>query len=141
MRLKKRLRFVRRKSPTVIKHYLEHKELARTLVHEKLVYWNQFYNLDYKRVFIKNQKTCWGSCSEHGNLNFNYRIIFLPQVLMDYVIVHELCHLMELNHSKVFWAHVEKTIPNHLERKSHLIKMTRIPQNGFSSSLYALNVR
>jgi predicted metal-dependent hydrolase len=92
--------------------YLIHKETARKLVHEKLQHWNQFYNLDYKKVFIKNTKTKWGSCSSRGNLNFSYKIVFLDPELQDYLIVHELCHLAEMNHSKNFWDLVKQQIPN-----------------------------
>lgn len=91
--------------------YLMHREEARRLVHEKLEYWNQFYNLDYKKVFIKNTKTKWGSCSSRGNLNFSYKIVFLDPELQDYLIVHELCHLAEMNHSKNFWDLVKQQIP------------------------------
>ena len=94
------------------KEYLEYKETARKLVHEKLIYWNQFYNLEYKKVFIKNTRTKWGSCSSKKNLNFSYRIIFLEPELQDYLIVHELCHLAEMNHGQGFWNLVSQQIPN-----------------------------
>ncbi|MDB9944485.1 M48 family metallopeptidase [bacterium] len=131
-------RKTKRRKRTPSKHYLEHKELARALVHERLEYWNQLYQFEYNRVSIKNQKTCWGSCSEHGNLNFNYKVIFLPHALMDYIIVHELCHRAELNHSPAFWSHVERAIPEYREHRSHLKRMTHIPQKGFPSSIFAL---
>lgn len=130
--------FRRRRTPLNAQHYREHKELAREIVHERLSYWNQFYGFTYRRVSIKNQRTCWGSCSELGNLNFNYRIIFLPEHLMDYVIVHELCHIAELSHSKIFWAEVERAVPDFKERRTHLRKMTRIPKQGFPSSVFAV---
>ncbi|MCD5382257.1 MAG: M48 family metallopeptidase [Candidatus Pacebacteria bacterium] len=128
-----RRRRVRKKKP-VSRHYQAHKELARGIIHERLEHWSGFYGLTYNRVAIKNQKTCWGSCSEHGNLNFNYKIVFLPEPLMDYVIVHELCHLYELNHSPAFWAHVARAMPDYKAQRSHLRKMTHIPAHGFPSS-------
>ncbi len=128
----------RRKIP-VSKHYQEHKDLARSLIHQRLEYWNEFYNFEYKRVAVRNQKTCWGSCSEHKNLNFNYKIAFLPQELMDYVIVHELCHLKEMNHSKDFWTQVARTLPEHKEYRRRLRSMTHIPNNGFPSSMAVLD--
>lgn len=137
---KKRKRTLRRRVTTISKHYQDHKEMAREIISERLIHFSQFYDFTYKRVSIRNQKTCWGSCSEHGNLNFNYRVIFLPKALMDYVIVHELCHLKELNHSKRFWRHVEKAIPDYKDKKLHLRKMTHIPQQGFPSSIFRVRV-
>lgn len=93
--------------------YLTHKEAARQLVHARLAYFNQFYGFQYGRVSVKNQKSCWGSCSKRGNLNFNYRIVMLRPELADYIIVHELCHLGELNHSRQFWNLVVKTVPSY----------------------------
>ncbi len=100
--------------------YLKYKEQTRKLIAERLVFWNQFYGFTYNKVFIKNQKTRWGSCSKKGNLNFSYRIIFLPQELVDYIVVHELCHLGEFNHSSKFWVLVTKTIPNYKKLKNEL---------------------
>ncbi len=64
------------------------------------------------KIFIKHQKTRWGSCSTRGNINLNAKLLFLRQELRDYVIVHELCHLRHMNHSKLFWAEVQKYIPH-----------------------------
>ncbi len=111
---------------------------ARLFIHERLTYWNQFYNFSYKRVFIKNQKTRWGSCSKNGNLNFNYKIIYLPPHLADYIIVHELCHLGEFNHSKRFWNLVEKTIPEYARCKNEL---RTISQNGFHQQLFRSTIK
>lgn len=106
--------------------YLAHKEKARKLVEERVAHFNQFYRFKVGRISIKNTQTRWGSCSRKGNLNFNYKIALLPPKHADYIVVHELCHLGEFNHSKKFWALVEKTIPDyaiiHNElKKSHLI--------------------
>ncbi len=100
--------------------YLEHKEAARILVHDRLAYLNQVYGFSYKKVFIKNQKTCWGSCSKKGNLNFSYRLLFLPPRLVDYVIVHELCHLQEMNHAPAFWKLVSRVCPAYMELRREL---------------------
>ncbi|MFC1645254.1 M48 family metallopeptidase [Patescibacteria group bacterium] len=100
--------------------YIACKENARDLVIRRLEFFNKYYNLDYKRVAIRNQRTRWGSCSSIGNLNFNFRIIFLSDELVDYLIVHELCHLQEMNHSREFWKLVEKTIPDHNELSKRL---------------------
>ncbi len=94
-------------------HYALHKESARTIVHERLEYWTAHYGVTYGKVFIRDQRSRWGSCSSKGNLNFNYRIVFLPPELVDYIVVHELCHRIEFNHSVAFWDQVARTHPNH----------------------------
>ncbi len=99
------------------KDYLENKDKALTLVNERVQFYNKVYGYSFNRILIKNQKTRWGSCSCKKNLNLNYRILFLQQEHQDYIIVHEMCHLKELNHSKRFWALVEKTLPNYLDIK------------------------
>lgn len=100
--------------------FLQHKEEARALVMERLKYFNQEYNFEICRIAIRNQRSRWGSCSKKGNLNFNYRVTLLPPEVADYIIVHELCHLGEFNHSKRFWALVAKTIPNYLQIRKKL---------------------
>lgn len=102
--------------------YRRYKESARTLVHDKLSYFSQIYNVKYNKVSIKNTRSLWGSCSRKGNLNFNYKIIFLPVHLQEYIIVHELCHLKEFNHSKCFWDLVLQVIPDYKERRKELVQ-------------------
>lgn len=104
------------------KDYLKHKEQALTLVHNRIAHFNQIYNVTINRICIRNQKTRWGSCSKKGNLNFNYRIVLMPAEFADYIIVHELCHLIEFNHSKKFWALVDKAVPNFLKIRKELRK-------------------
>jgi len=96
------------------------REQARNLVLARLAYFNQFYNFKINRVAIKNTYRRWGSCSSKGNLNFNYKIIYLRPELADYLIVHELCHLGEFNHSLKFHALVAKTIPNYVKVNKEL---------------------
>jgi predicted metal-dependent hydrolase len=93
--------------------YNKYKEQARLLVHHRLLHFNAHYNFAYQRVSIRNQKTRWGSCSSKGNLNFSYRILFLEPEAQDYLIVHELCHLKEFNHSQRFWDLVAQQSPNY----------------------------
>lgn len=89
---------------------------------QKLAQFNQYYDLAWGKVAIRNQKTRWGSCSKNGNLNFHYRIIFLPESLQDYIIVHELCHLKMFNHSKEFWDLVGEQVSSHKECRRNLRK-------------------
>ena len=72
------------------------------------------------RVTIREQKTRWGSCSRKGNLNFNWKLIRAPQEALDYVVVHELCHLYEFNHSPGFWRMVESVLPDYGQWKRWL---------------------
>jgi predicted metal-dependent hydrolase len=127
-----RSRLRRRASPNA-RHYAEHKEKARELVHARLAHWNEFYKYTYKRVAIRNQRSRWGSCSTQQNLNFNYRLVFLPLELVDYVVVHELCHLAHFNHSQNFWNLVAQAIPDYEKRMFELKKtqlaLSPIPQH------------
>lgn len=93
--------------------YENYKETARQIVRQRLEHFNQFYGYSWGRISIKNASSRWGSCSKKGNLNFSYKIALIAPELADYIIVHELCHLGEFNHSPNFWALVEKTIPNY----------------------------
>lgn len=99
---------------------VEYKKKAHLLVVDRLHHFNQFYSFVWNRVSIKNTTSRWGSCSKKGNLNFNYKIALLPPELADYIIVHELCHLGELNHSSSFWNLVARTIPDYQEKRKAL---------------------
>ena len=76
--------------------------------------------MDYGRITIREQKTRWGSCSSKGNLNFNWKLVLLAPELLDYVVVHELAHRREMNHSKNFWKIVEAELPDYRERRARL---------------------
>lgn len=102
--------------------YLKHKGEALKLAKERLEHFNQMYGLQWNRVTIKNSRTRWGSCSGKGNLNFNYKIALLPIELADYIIVHELCHLAQMNHSSKFWLLVAQTIPDYSVRRRAIRK-------------------
>lgn len=93
--------------------YVKYKEKALQITNERIDFFNKIYKCKYNEIAIKNQKTRWGSCSKKKNLNFNFKIALLPPSLRDYIIVHELCHLKEFNHSKRFWSLVGKTITNY----------------------------
>lgn len=102
--------------------FLKNKKKALDFVIERTAFWNRFYNFKYRKISVKNQKTRWGSCSRKGNLNFNFKLLFLPGHIADYVIVHELCHLQEFNHSSRFWKQVARTVPDYLAIRRELRK-------------------
>lgn len=94
--------------------YELYKDKALEMVTERLAALNQkHYRYKFNKITIKSQKTRWGSCSKKCNLNFNYKILFLPSKIRDYIMIHELCHLKEFNHSSKFWRLVAKSIPEH----------------------------
>lgn len=93
------------------REYLKCKSAALKLARKRVEHFNQIYKLKVNGINIKRQKTRWGSCSKKGNLNFNYKIVLVPKKIADYIIVHEMCHLKEFNHSRKFWNLVEKGIP------------------------------
>ncbi len=102
------------------KEYLENKDKALILAKSRIQHFNNIYNFKFNKITIKNQKTRWGSCSKRGNLNFNYKIGLLPSHISDYIIVHELCHLKEFNHSQRFWDLVAVAIPDYLNIRKEL---------------------
>jgi len=101
-------------------NYLANKAMAMAAIRNKVRFLNRHYNFIYHRISIKNQKTCWGSASRKGNLNFNYKIIDLPEDLQNYIVVHELCHLKELNHGSKFWELVAESVPEHEKLRKQL---------------------
>ena len=101
----------------------EIKELAdKALVYipERVKYYAPIVGVNYTRITIRNQMTRWGSCSSKGGLNFNCLLMLTPPEVIDYVVVHELCHRKEMNHSKAFWAEVEKVLPDYKSAKRWL---------------------
>jgi predicted metal-dependent hydrolase len=96
------------------------KEIARTYITKRVQFFANKNSFTFNKIFIRSQKTKWGSCSSLSNLSFNYQLIFAPKKVIDYVIVHELCHLRQMNHSKKFWDEVKKALPNYTEYKDWL---------------------
>ena len=114
--------------------YIKYKEIARALIYTKLDKYNTIYSdkinkdmnehfFKYNRVAIRDQSSRWGSCSSKANLNFNYRLVLLSERQSDYIVVHELCHLKEMNHSSKFWDLVEQGIPDYKNIRAEIKKI------------------
>lgn len=107
---------------SVESEYLTNEEIKKladkALQHipKRVSYYAKQIGVTYGKITIRNQKTRWGSCSSKGNLNFNCLLMLTPPEVIDYVVVHELCHRKEMNHSVAFWAEVEKVIPDYKEQ-------------------------
>ena len=89
------------------------REKTRKLVTERVKHYAAIIGVHYNQIAIRTQRTRWGSCSSKGNLNFNCLLGLTPPEVLEYVVVHELCHLIEMNHSKQFWDAVERIIPDY----------------------------
>ena len=89
------------------------REYARVHLKEKADFYAKEMHVTFNRIAIKEQKTRWGSCTSEGNLNFNWRLIFAPEKVLDYVVVHELSHRKEMNHSPAFYAVVASVMPEY----------------------------
>jgi predicted metal-dependent hydrolase len=95
-------------------------ERATQLIPERVKHFAPLVGVTYGRIIIRNQKSRWGSCSVKGNLNFNVGLLLAPPEVLDYVVVHELCHRKEMNHSPKFWAEVSKLIPDYKQHEKWL---------------------
>lgn len=132
-------RFVAEKSPWIQKHLEQisarHSQALPPLSQEERVrlgnlalqeiprrveYFAPLVGVDYGRITIRAQHTRWGSCSSKGNLNFNFLLVLCPPEVLDYVVVHELCHRLEMNHSARFWKGVERVLPDYCSRRGWL---------------------
>ena len=98
----------------------KHKKYARKIFEARVAYFHQFTGGNFTSITIRDQKTRWGSCSGRGTLSFNWRLILAPPEILDYVVVHELCHLTHMNHSREFWDLVGSVIPDYKVRRKWL---------------------
>lgn len=108
----------KREMPEAEKKY--YRNLAREVLGARTGYYARKMGVTYGRISIREQKTRWGSCSSAGNLNFNWKLVLMPPELLDYVVVHELAHRKEMNHSPRFWAVVERELPDYCNRREKL---------------------
>ena len=93
---------------------------AHAIFADRLALANNAYGYRYGRVSVKSQKSRWGSCSRLGNLNFNWRLLLAPLAVLDYVVIHELCHLKEMNHGARFWQLVARACPDYAAQRRWL---------------------
>ena len=105
-------------------HWYQQRAKQR-IAHAVNLRWPGMKKGDKPQVIIGNQKTLWGSCAADGTLRFNWRLVMMPPPLMEYVVVHELAHLKQRNHSPAFWKVVVKAMPDALERRKHLRELGR----------------
>ena len=136
MRIEEARRFVESKADWIEKHLANRqaqnvakytpqeieqlREQARKLVAERVKHFAPIVGVTYGQIAIRTQHTRWGSCSSKGNLNFNCLLALVPPEVLDYVVVHELCHRKELNHSARFWNEVERILPDYKTKRSWL---------------------
>lgn len=97
-----------------------YRQAAKEYIPKRAAYYAGLLGVDYNTITIRDQKTRWGSCSSKGNLSFSWRLILAPPKVLDYVVVHELCHRLEMNHSPRFWALVESMIPDYKTHRKWL---------------------
>ena len=97
-----------------------YKKEARQIFTKRVNFYAEKYGFEYNKLKLSSAKRRWGSCSSIGNINLTWRLVMMPQEIIDYVIVHELCHLREQNHSRAFWAQVEAILPDYKKRRKWL---------------------
>lgn len=104
--------------PALLENWI--RERAKVILPQKIKQTAEKMGVTYNNIVIKDQKTMWASCSSKHNLNFSYRILKTPQIVQDYLIVHELAHLKHFNHGAEFWAEVEQYLPSYKEQRKWL---------------------
>lgn len=106
------------KLPALERQHLQNK--ACVVIPRRVAFFAEKIGVSYGKITLRQQKTRWGSCAANGNLNFNWLLILAPPEVLDYVVVHELCHRLEMNHSQAFWKEVEAVLPDYRERRKWL---------------------
>ena len=99
---------------------IEFRRLAKEKIRSRVAFFAERVGVDYGKITIKDTKSRWGSCSYQGNLNFCWRLVLAPDEVLDYIVVHELCHRLEMNHSERFWAEVGRVLPEYEKSKEWL---------------------
>ena len=107
-------------NPELIEKIKELKKSAKAYFKEKTELFSKLMNIKYGRITITSAQTRFGSCSSLGNISYSYRLMMYPEAAREYVVVHELAHILELNHSDRFYAIVQKYLPDYKERKKLL---------------------
>lgn len=102
------------------KEEAQYKKQAKIYLQQKCRSFSEEMGLRHGEIKINSAKTRWGSCNRKGDINFTYRLMLVPEELIDYVVVHELAHLKEMNHSAGFWSIVEQTMPDYKDRRKKL---------------------
>lgn len=97
-----------------------YKDVAKRVISQRVEAYAGLMGVDYNRICVRAQKTRWGSCSGKGNLNFNWKLLLMPPKVLDYVVVHELSHRREMNHSERFWSIVGQVMPDYQEQRRRL---------------------
>ena len=108
------------KSPHTLALEKRYRDAAKEYIPKRVEYYHAFTGGQYTKITIRDQKTRWGSCSSNGTLSFSFRLMLAPPRVLDYVVVHELCHLTHMNHSKEFWNMVETILPDYKEHRKWL---------------------
>lgn len=114
--------------------YKSYKKNLYILLKERVDAYRGILGVRPSKISVRSQKTIWGSCSSKGNLSFNYRLMMAPLEAIDYVVVHELCHMVYMNHSSLYWKLVESIIPNYRSVKKWL------DHNGYILNFYSPDV-
>lgn len=114
---------IKSKKPIPLDIIDERRRLAHKILPKRLDELAQKFGFKYRKLFIKNQKTVWGSCSYMNNINLNLNLVALDNEFIDYVILHELTHTVHKNHQKAFYSLLTKNMPDALEIQKRLKKI------------------